>query len=142
MLKKIKLKTKEEIEEIVNVAIKENHWDTLTSKDYEEYLKVTDIGKEIVVNGKKLRGKDVNDLLEEMKFITRNGKKIILTEEGKKYGRYAISIVTHSTKPIIQDKGYAIYKKTIIQKIKEYLEVKAVLEENNNNEEDNKNGTK
>lgn len=130
MRKKLELKTKEEIEEIVNVAIKENQWDTLTSKDYGEYVNVTAIGKEITVKGKKISGMKINEILEEMKYITRDGKRIVLTEKGKEFGRYAIAIKINSTKPIITDNGYAKYKKTIIPKIKEYLEVKSVLEEN------------
>ena len=130
MRKKVKLKTKEEMEEILKETIKENNWDTLTSADYAEYVNVTDIGKKIIVKGKRLSGRKINEILEEMNFIKRDGKRIILTEKGKEYGRYAIAISMHSSKPLITDSGYAKYKKTVIPVIKEYLEIKSILEGN------------
>ena len=130
MRKKLKLKTKEEIKEILNETIKENSWDMLTSSDYSEYVNVTTLGKEIIVNEKKLSEMKVNEILEEMDFIRKEGKRIILTEKGKEYGRYAIAISMHSSKPLITDSGYAKYKKTVIPVIKEYLEIKSILEGN------------
>lgn len=121
---------RKDITEILNKTIHQNGWETLMSSDYGEYFTVTEIGKEIIIDNKKLSAKKLNIILEEIGFIKRNGKKIVLTEKGKEFGRYAISINIHSKKNIITDSGYAKYKKTVISKIKEYLEVKSILEEN------------
>lgn len=107
-----------EIKKIIEKTIKENKWDKLTSKEYEEYLKVTDIAKEIPYNGKTLKGEEVTDILEELGFCKRENGIIRLTEEGKKYGRYVISIHLSNDKPIVTDKGYAKYK----------IEVKEIIE--------------
>ncbi len=124
---KEKIEIKSEINDIVNATIKENHWERLSSKDYEEYITPTQVGKEITIEGKTLSGQKVNNILEEMEYIKRDGKKIILTEKGKKVGRYAICIKINSTKPLITDIASVKYKRLIEQDIKEYLEMKRFL---------------
>ena len=83
---------KEQIETIVKKTIEENEWEKLSSKDYEEFMKVTEIGEQIIFQGKKIKPEEVTDILEELEFCKRKGTVIRLTEKGKKYGRYAISI--------------------------------------------------
>ena len=124
---KEKIEIQSEIKSIVNTTAKENHWERLISKDYEEYITVTQIGKEITIEGITLSGQKVNNILEEMEYIKRDGKRIVLTEKGKKVGRYAICIKVNSTKPLITDKAYVKYKKSVVQDIKEYLEMKSFL---------------
>lgn len=127
-----KMKAKLEFTEIVEDAIKENGWERLTSKDFGEYYTPTDIGKEIIVSGKNLSGQKVNKILEEMDYIKRDGERIILTEKGKKVGRYVICIKINSSKSIINNIAYAKYRKSIIQDIQNYLDLKQ--------KEENKNG--
>lgn len=121
-------KIKEKVETIVNTAIQENGWEKLSSKEYSEYKTVTEIGKRITINGKNLKGKEVNILLEEMGFVIKEDNKRTLTDKGKKYGRYAICIKLNNNKPLITDQAYAKYKIEVIDEIKAYLISKGISE--------------
>ncbi|MCI8397369.1 MAG: hypothetical protein HFJ52_07130 [Clostridia bacterium] len=114
-------KLKEEIKEIVNHTIKENNWDSLVSKKYGEFFTPTELSIHIIFNDKKITGTEVNDILEELHFFERVDEKIILTEEGKEYGRYAIAIHLSDNKPIITDKGYAKYRMEVVDIINQFI---------------------
>lgn len=109
------------IKEIVNKAIEENNWNKLSSTEYEEFFKVTELAEQINFEGKKLRREEVTDILEELKICKRQDKKIILTDKGKKYGRYVISICLSDNTPIITDKGYIKYKIEVKEMIDEFI---------------------
>lgn len=112
---------RKDIETIVNNAIEENEWEKLSDKEYEEFLNVTDIAKCITINEKTISSAEVNDVLEELGLCKRNESNIILTDEGKKYGRYVIAIHLSKSKPIITDKGYARYKIEVVDLIKKFI---------------------
>ena len=114
-------KLKEDIKEIVNHTIKENNWGSLVSKEYGEFFTPTELSIHIIFNDKKITGTEVNDILEELHFCERVDEKIVLTEEGKKYGRYAVAIHLSDKNPIITDKGYAKYRREIVDIINQFI---------------------
>lgn len=114
-------KLRENIETIVNNTIVENEWEKLSSKEYEGFLNVTEIAKIITSTGISIRREEVTDVLEELGVCKRNDKNIVLTDEGKKYGRYVIAIHLSKSKPIITDKGYARYKIEVVDLIKKFI---------------------
>lgn len=114
-------KIREKIELIVNNTIQQNNWNKLSSNEYVELLKVTEIGKQININGKSITGAEVTDILEEIGICKRENEKIILTDKGKLYGKYAISICLSTNKHIVTDKGYAKYKIEVIDLIKKFI---------------------
>lgn len=114
-------KLNEEIKSIVDNTIEENNWRMLASKEYSEFFTPTELAKDIKLKDKKITGAEVNNILEELHFFERVDGKIILTEEGKKYGRYAIAIHLSNDKPIITDKGYAKYKIEVVDIIKKFI---------------------
>ena len=112
---------REQIETIVNNTIQENNWKNLTSKEYSEFSNVTEIGKQININDKSITGAEVTDVLEEIGICKRENDRIILTDKGKLYGRYAISICLSTNNPIVTDKGYAKYKMEVKELIEKFL---------------------
>lgn len=112
---------REQIETIVNNTIQENNWENLTSKEYSEFSNVTEIGKQIDFNDKSITGAEVTDVLEEIGICKRENERIILTDKGKLYGRYAISICLSTNNPIVTDKGYAKYKMEVKDLIEKFL---------------------
>lgn len=112
---------REQIETIVNNTIQENNWENLTSKEYSEFSNVTEIGKQINFNDKSITGAEVTDVLEEIGICKRENERIILTDKGKLYGRYAISICLSTNNPIVTDKGYAKYKMEVKDLIEKFL---------------------
>ena len=112
---------REQIETIVNNTIQENNWKNLTSKEYSEFSNVTEIGKQININDKSITGAEVTDVLEEIGICKRENERIILTDKGKLYGRYAISICLSTNNPIVTDKGYAKYKMEVKELIEKFL---------------------
>lgn len=112
---------RKDIETIVNNTIEENEWEKLSSKEYEEFLNVTDIAKYITINEKKISSAEVNDILEELGLCKRNESNISLTDKGKKYGRYVIAIHLSKSKHVITDKGYARYKIEVVDLIKNFV---------------------
>ena len=112
---------RENIEMIVNKTIEENKWDKLSSTDYGEFLKVTEIGEKVTFKGKKITGAEVTDILEELGICERKDSTIKLTEEGKKYGRYVISIHISDKSPHVTDKGYAKYKIEVKDLIEKFI---------------------
>lgn len=112
---------REQIETIVNNTIQENNWENLTSKEYSEFSNVTEIGKQINFNDKSITGAEVTDVLEEIGICKRENERIILTDKGKLYGGYAISICLSTNNPIVTDKGYAKYKMEVKDLIEKFL---------------------
>ncbi len=112
---------REQIETIVNNTIQENNWENLTSKEYSEFSNVTEIGKQINFNDKSITGAEVTDVLEEIGICKRENERIILTDKGKLYGRYVISICLSTNNPIVTDKGYAKYKMEVKDLIEKFL---------------------
>lgn len=112
---------REQIETIVNNTIQENNWENLTSKEYSEFSNVTEIGKQIDFNDKSITRAEVTDVLEEIGICKRENERIILTDKGKLYGRYAISICLSTNNPIVTDKGYAKYKMEVKDLIEKFL---------------------
>ena len=111
----------EKIREQIEKIIKENGWNKMTSKEYEEFMKVTEIAKMVTFNEKTITGAEVNDILEKLGFCERIDKRVILTEKGKKYGRYVISIYLSTKSPIVTDKGYAKYKIEVVDIIEKFI---------------------
>ncbi len=114
-------KIRKQIETIVDTTIKENNWEKLTSKEYEEFLAVTEIAKKVIIDEKAITGAEVNDILEELGFCKRIDEKIILTNEGKRYGRYVVSIHLSTKSNMVTDKGYAKYKIEVIDIITKFI---------------------
>lgn len=112
---------KEQIKKIIGNTIVENNWDKLASKEYNEFFKPTELAIHITFNDKKITGAEVNDVLEELHFFERVDEKIVLTEKGKEYGRYAIAIKLSDKQPIITDKGYAKYRIEVVDVIKKFI---------------------
>lgn len=112
---------RKDIETVVNNTIAENEWEKLSSKEYEEFLSITEIAKIITSDGISIRREEVTDVLEELGVCKRNDKNIVLTDEGKKYGRYVIAIHLSNNKSIITDKSYARYKIEVVNLIKKFI---------------------
>lgn len=129
---------KEQIETIVNTTIKQNGWKKLTSEEYIEFLKVTEIGKLVIFKGKSITGAEVTDVLEEIGICKRENERIILIDKGKLYGRYAISICLSTNNPIVTDKGYAKYKMEVKELIEKFLLENPQFIENKQKERDTK----
>lgn len=112
---------REQIETIVNNTIQENNWKNLTSKEYSEFSNVTEIGKQININDKSITGAEVTDVLEEIGICKRENERILLTDKGKLYGRYVISIYLSASNHIVTDKGYVKYKMEVKELIEKFL---------------------
>lgn len=112
---------REQIETIVNNTIQENNWKNLTSKEYSEFSNVTEIGKQININDKSITGAEVTDVLEEIGICKRENERILLTDKGKLYGRYVISIYLSANNHIVTDKGYVKYKMEVKELIEKFL---------------------
>ena len=112
---------REQIETIVNTTIQENNWKNLTSKEYSEFSNVTEIGKQININDKSITGAEVTDVLEEIGICKRENERILLTDKGKLYGRYVISIYLSANNHIVTDKGYVKYKMEVKELIEKFL---------------------
>ena len=112
---------KEKIEEM-NAWIEENGWKkVLPGDDFWKYEPISSYKDELGIGAIKS-----NRILEEMGLIIRKDKdkqQIVVTEEGRKFGRQMIKIIVIPKEQvyILKAEKYVVWSPEIVRQIKNYL---------------------